>query len=278
MWRLRERRGDRPGFEVTPSPHASPRRPWRRIRWINDHPVVFFLMFVVIPVLALTVSVLDLMSNSSPQKPDESSAPAMTPPASSTGASPDAAQSKDMAEMQIGICLNKSYEATPCDAPHAFEVVSRGESCPEDEVLAYLGGSPGQDVLRPDLTFQPGAPGTEAACILQLPAGAEGMTAKDVLLGDQDDLWRRCLDELARDVPCAESHRAEWVSDGVEPGEAVDCTGRADVYLKTPFAQLSDDLELLQQGDGCLLSVRGDNLLTASLRRLGSAALPMIAN
>jgi hypothetical protein len=83
---------------------------------------------------------------------------------------------------------------------------------------------------------------------------------------------------VGRDVPCSEPHHDEIIIERAPPGEAVDCLARADDYLGTPFARHSDDLELLQQGEQCRLAVRSSNLLTASVRGLGTSALPLEPN
>jgi hypothetical protein len=59
------------------------------------------------------------------------------------------------------------------------------------------------------------------------------------------------------------------------PTDPLDCRARADAYLGRPFAQHEDDLKLVASGTACVVEVRGSNELTASLRRLGSSALPL---
>jgi hypothetical protein len=85
------------------------------------------------------------------------------------------------------------------------------------------------------------------------------------------------LDELAREISCDEIHKSEVIFDGPVTSGAVNCPGRVDAYLETPFANRSRDLELQQVDDTCVISARGRNVLTESLRRLGTASLPIQA-
>jgi hypothetical protein len=157
-----------------------------------------------------------------------------------------------------------------CDVPHAAEVFSTSD-CSVGALLGYLGGAAGEDVLRSDVAVQPRG----SACTVAAPGLTPSASVKDVLLDPAGDVWRRCLDEVDREVPCSTPHTAEVIfvqSDATEP---LDCRARADAYFGRPFAQHEDDLKLLESDSTCVVEVRGSNVLTASLRRLGSGALPL---
>jgi hypothetical protein len=79
------------------------------------------------------------------------------------------------------------------------------------------------------------------------------------------------------EISCSEPHSAEVIFEQSDPSEALDCESRANGYLDRPFSQYAADLRLLESGSTCVIEARGDNVLTASLRRLGANALPLEA-
>ncbi|TYP87224.1 hypothetical protein BD833_107164 [Blastococcus xanthinilyticus] len=176
----------------------------------------------------------------------------------------------------VGSCLDSGDAPAPCDGPHAAEVFATGD-CSETALLTYLGGQSGQDVLR-ELSTASLPTGDTVVCTVTAPEGAlAGGSHRDVLLSDAGDAWRRCVDHVEREVGCAQPHVAEVVFDRRDTADPLDCARRADDYLGTPFATKSADLRVLQDEQRCLLAVRGDNILTGSLRRLGSQSLPLQA-
>jgi hypothetical protein len=143
--------------------------------------------------------------------------------------------------------------------------------CSPDALVRHLGGVPGEDVLRP-LTIRPVGGGP--ACAVSDAGPLTGPLA-DILLDRSGDVFRQCLDEVDRSVPCSEPHTDEVIFQRAAPAESLDCEARADDYLDRPFDQLSDALRLVEAGDSCVLEVRSANVLTASVRRLGTSALPL---
>jgi hypothetical protein len=149
--------------------------------------------------------------------------------------------------------------------------------CSVSSLLRYLGGKADEDVLLSNLEIASTDAHGARLCTVSSPIGSLVGNNKDVLLSTAGDAWRRCLDELIREVACVNEHKSEVIYDGSSGADAVDCSRRADKYLGTPFAHRARDLELLQADRTCVISARGNNILTDSLRRLGTSALPLEA-
>ena len=180
------------------------------------------------------------------------------------------------AVLAVGDCLAADLTPTACDGEHASEVYSTS-GCTSDELVAYLGGRSGSDVLRSDLAIAeiPAEGGT--ACTVGLPGESLDGSSDGVLGSDAGDVWRRCTDANSAEVPCSVEHTAEVIFVQAASTEPLNCTARASDYLGTPFDRHSDDLEVVESGSTCLIQVRGDNVLTASVRDLRSTALPLEA-
>ncbi|MBM7806401.1 serine/threonine-protein kinase [Geodermatophilus bullaregiensis] len=176
----------------------------------------------------------------------------------------------------VGACLDDGGAVTSCAVAHAAEVVATGGDCDEAALLAYLGGVPGQDVLR-EVDLGARVVGDTPVCVVGVPAGSPAGSAQDALLDRAGDVWRLCYDQVGREVSCAEPHEQEVVAEGAA-GETLDCRARASAYLDRPFDQFATQLRLPEDATRCVVEVRGDNVLTASLRRLGSTALPVEAD
>ncbi len=189
-----------------------------------------------------------------------------------SGTDPSASASESIA---IGSCLDGHDAATACDAPHVSEVFNASGDCSDDALLQYLGGLPGQDILRVDLRLRPISTTGSLLCVVDKPSQALVSNSRDALLNRSGDPWRRCHDAIAREVSCAQPHTTEVVYEEQSAGEDLDCRTRADAYLEIPFARHAAELELLQDAKHCYVGVRGDDLLNGSLRRLGTKALPL---
>ena len=249
---------------------------WQWARKVNAHPVAYLLGFIAIPIIALGIDSVDLLHgwNDPPASTSPSSA------SSNSESSPPTAGASAIATQGAapeGSCLDADNEATPCDAPHVSEVFDATGDCSVTSLLRYLGGKPDGDVLLSSLEIASTDDHGASLCTVSSPIGSLVGNNEDVLLSTAGDAWRRCLDELMREIPCANEHKSEVIYDGISGGEAVDCARRADEYLDTPFAHRARDLELLQNDRTCVISARGDNILTGSLRRLGTSALPLEA-
>ncbi len=175
-----------------------------------------------------------------------------------------------------GTCLDAAGAPTSCAVPHAAEVVATDGSCDVAALLGHLGGVAGEDVLRSTVApVTRTVAGTET-CVVDVPADAPAGPARDVLLGADGDAWRRCGDQLGREVSCGQPHTTEVVAEA-SAGETLDCRERAGDYLGRPFDQVDGDLRLLEDASRCVVEVRGANVLVSSLRRLGAGALPIEA-
>jgi hypothetical protein len=154
-------------------------------------------------------------------------------------------------------------------------------SCDLVHLLDYLGGASGADVLRRDLDLRTvtASDGGVACTVGWLNTTLSG-PAKGVLPSPAGGAWRRCLDARSQAALCTGPHTAEVTYDRSEDGNGtapLDCPSRATAYLGRPFGQVSDRLRVDDDGRQCALSVRGNNVLTASLRDLRSNALPIEA-
>jgi serine/threonine protein kinase len=225
--------------------------------------VVGVLVVVVAAVLAVVLAT----------RPDDGTADPEALPETGTNTEP-AGDPAGGGTPVVGSCLDHSGAETSCDTGHVAEVFSESADCPAADLLSYLGGRPGEDVLRSELllTSLPGG-----GCAVRVPAGPVTGPSRDALLTRAGDVWRRCSDELSREVSCAEPHVAEVIFEQSAATEPLACADRADAYLAIPFDRVSEELRIVEEGPRCVLEVRGANVLTASLRRLATSALPLEA-
>ena len=272
---LSHRRRHGPDTRVTEQPPGnSGQRRWPLLEALSKHPLVTAAVVVATFLAAVAGFISDsglgsLISRGfdtgrvSDAAPTTSSSP-LPPPLSATPAS-----------IAVGSCLDDGGVPTACDTAHAAEVFDLSGNCSHSSLLDYLGGSPGQDVLRADVSIRSWQTDDLLACIVDEPVDARASSSQDSLLGRSGDVWRRCRDQLSREVTCADPHKAEVIYEQQAAGQSLDCKARADTYLQTPFDGHSEDLQLLQDGAYCYVEARGDSVLTHSLRRLGSSALPL---
>jgi hypothetical protein len=253
---------------------------WGRVQFFVDHPLVSLLVRVTVPLLAFAVAVATfyLTQVRGDHQGDPSPQSTLNAPTSSTTPEAGPHTSPPAATVSVGSCLDAGNHVTACDAAHSTEVISTMDDCNMETLLRYLGGIPSQDFLLSSISPTTASLGSGNVCLATGPSGALTTRIADVLLVPAGDAWRRCVDTAEREVACSSPHKSEFILDHAPSGEDVNCAGRADAYLGSPFARHSNDLELDPLGDGCLISVRGRNVLTASLRRLGAQALPIRAD
>lgn len=227
----------------------------RRTGW----RVVLAAAVLVLAVVAVLAFLLPRLGSGSAGTPDTG-----TTSGGSTGAPP--------AGLAVGDCLDNGGARVSCQGPHATEVYSTSD-CGSDQLLAYLGGRARFDVLRSDVVL--GQQG--GACTVGWSGSSLGSSSHGVLGTRAGDAWRRCLDSNGAELPCDQRHTAEVVYVRSDPTQQLDCTSLASDYLGTAIQNLEADLDARQDGDRCLVVVRGRNVLTASLAHLGANALPVEA-
>jgi hypothetical protein len=241
---------------------------WTRLHSISQHPIIV-LCGLILAALAAVAGIWsdsglrDLVTESPQSGPTTQYSIPPTPPVPEGSARPT-----------VGTCLDVGGSRTPCDTEHAAEVFNASGDCSSDALLGYLGGAAGEDVLRDNLPINTVILDAATVCSIGSPDGMLEGPNKDALLGSNGDRWRRCGDELGRDTSCAGPHKSEVVFDRGASAEPLDCPTRAEAFLGRPYGQVSDDLALRQNGRLCVIEVRGDNMLTRSLRRLGVGSEP----
>jgi hypothetical protein len=253
---------------------------------VSEHPTMKLIVQVVSIAAGITavltfvlVIVLgskgDTTSGSSSNSTTES-IPTTTSPSSMVDSSPATV-------LSFGACLSLKKEAVSCSVQHAAEVYVVGSHCNPTALLRYLGGVDRVDVLA--LTVESTNISTSGGLIcVASNADEQNLTGsvRNILATQSGDGWRRCLDNrFNREVNCSVTHTDEFVFAGaLAPGETLDCSSRAQTYLNAPVERFSGQLtvrEATSSGQsGCVVEALGSNLLTASVRRIGVQALPMI--
>jgi len=242
-----------------------------------DRPLVKTVIGLTVVVLAIVTFMVEVVPRLFPA-PDEDARQESTRSGGVDG--PETPGEASTAELEAGDCLSQAHEMVPCDGLHTFEVTSLGAPCSTDTLIAYLGGISGVDVLNPQVKSQEATVDGTAVCLLQKGTDRlSTMSARDSLLSPVGDAWRWCIDDdAARTVACDMPHTSEVISaqTGSEP---LDCERRASEYTETSLSRFTFELSVSARGSEgaqhCVIDVRGDNSLTASLRRLGSGALPI---
>jgi len=259
--------------ETVPEP---PRR-WRRLLPVALAAVLVVVAAVVVGVVVASRGGNGGASGTTPTPPTTvPSAVAAAPTAASTA--PATAESTATA-LAPGDCVDAAGAPAPCDAPHAAEVYSAG-GCATAALVGYLGGTPGEDPLTRLLTVGTAASAGGTVCTVTGPEPTRDRSDQGVLPTSDGGVWRRCTDTRGNDVLCTGPHAAEVVfdrSEAADTGVPLNCRERAGSYLGKPYDQVAGQLGLLDDPSRCLLVVRGDNVLTASLHGLRSSALPIEA-
>jgi len=178
-------------------------------------------------------------------------------------------------------CLSETNDPLPCDGPHLAEVIGPASDCSESTLARHLGGLPEVDGLTPDAGVAVMDIGGSPVCVGHRGAGVVLTAhARNALVNGRGDVWRWCIDDRSgRNVPCDEPHTAEVISEPPTNGEDLDCDRRADEYAATDLSAHAFELGVSPRGPAgaqqCVVAVRNDGLLTASLRGLRSKALPI---
>jgi hypothetical protein len=151
-------------------------------------------------------------------------------------------------------------------------------------MVSFLGGAPSIEVLTPSAGPTEIEANALTGCAVSAPDDASrSRSAAGILQGSDGDSWRRCLDDrIEQEIACSEPHTAEIVFVAAPAaGESLSCSERAEQYLDASPQRFAFELAVEQaQVDGkpgCVVSVLGANLLTASVRSIGTSSLPISA-
>lgn len=196
-------------------------------------------------------------------------------------------ETNDPAAFNTGDCLQLSKKNTrlaDCETEHNAQIIGVSGECTSNALLRFLGGTPDIDVVRADVTVQSGP---DNRCIAALPEEFDvRYSLENALASTNSESFRQCYDELlGQGVGCEQPHTGEVVK--VLPADSsgsLNCAAAAERYMGLPVAEVSDDLAVAPRtndGDSlkyCLVSVKGSNSLTSTIRDLGNSSLPIQAD
>jgi hypothetical protein len=234
----------------------------------------------IVAIVAGAWEVADRMNHDTASgKPSAGAASPATIPTATSSRSPSGSQ---ITPSTVGVkngCISSDNRPVDCDESHRYEAFP-GE-CAIDAMLDYMGGRAGLDVAF-------GHPIALGAGRCLLDSGREvSKSARDVLATDDgDDAWRRCYDSRRnRIIPCDEPHSGEYVATGGKSKASQDeCIAAAGAYMDRSVAANSELLRVQvinktdddQNSPRCLISIRGTQRLSASVRRIGVNTLPLV--
>lgn len=229
-------------------------------------------------VLGIGASVVTILAFVLPllaQGDESASPPSVTSTITSTG---ERTSGSTTPAPDPGVCL-ESQQLISCQRPHSVEVIGAGTSCTTSQLVSYLGGSPSVDVLNPDVRVSRGILQGKSVCVLGTPS-RQG-SARDALLHAGHGGWRWCVNLKRQQVAiaCDQRHDAEVVAVVAADGPAPDCFAAAAGYAATSWRALEPSLTArpasLNSKRVCVAEALGDNQLTATIRSIGTQALPI---
>ncbi|SFO52695.1 hypothetical protein SAMN05660359_04058 [Geodermatophilus obscurus] len=263
---------------VEPSPPPQP-------PWIERPGVKTFLgIGGFLAAVASVVIPLLLQSEDSASPTDtsfNSSAPTSSATPGATGTPEATGSAIASASVDVGDCLSPTNALLPCDGPHTAEVIGPESDCDTGTLVRYLGGVPEVDVLAPEAGIAIERVDDSPVCTARIGAGFVLTShARDAWVGGRGDEWRWCIDDRsAQNVHCTQPHTAEVISEPPLQGESLDCRRRANEYTATDLSRYAFDITVAPRGpegaQQCVIEVRTNSVLTASLRGLRSSALPI---
>ena len=182
---------------------------------------------------------------------------------------------------KVGTCLDEKAQAVACDTTHRYEVFGTAlasGTCARRDMMAYLGGSSRIDVLLAAVKPTRVTAGGSDACAVDIGSTLQAPVA-GVLASRRGDALRRCWDSrVDEEVPCSSAHSAEVIS-SPDSGTQT-CAQLAEQYLEAPLEEVRFDLRAVvvaAHPDECRIVVLGRSVLTASVRGLGTRAVPLVA-
>lgn len=232
-------------------------------------------------ILGAILAILPLV-NQPPSAPNDSAS--QTQPSSDARRNPTPTANDEAVAggLEPGICLSDSRsDATrvSCQLHHTTEVFATSGECNETSLITYLGGNPSIDILRNDLKI---GPLSDGACAVTFPSTLTATTSiQGALARDQSAMLRQCVNDITgADVDCGEKHTSEVIAifDKTE-SSVVDCDQVAAIYMGISpadlFKILKVDLESTSDGFRCVVTAKGGNQLTDTLRMLGTSSPPI---
>ena len=250
---------------------------------LKRHRVVLAIAGVVSAaalVVGLAADALDVWSAVAPSGAPSAGQAAPTAgggaaPSSTLHTSPPSASTQPST---AGCRTTRGGQSVDCLSPHRYEAISL--PCTAEHLVDLMGGDPKLDVL-----FDRPRPDGSAGCGVSLDE-EEDRSIREVLDIDaaQDDHWRRCVDMSgSRFTRCDLDHGGEYVGTGkARRAEQEDCDKAVSDYMRVPIDVHADTLRVravavVTENDParCLVSVRGTQPLTSSLRWLDTQAVPV---
>lgn len=165
---------------------------------------------------------------------------------------------------------------TACDRAHDQEVF-RSAECTTDSAIRYFGGVPSRDLILSAISVNRF---DDESCVVDLPKLATARMQNALERRDGDSLRWCVLDaDLLEGVPCDQPHFGE-VTYTSEPDSTVerDCLASVEDYLEKSLRDarplVSRDATLSGR-PSCLVTVTGNQKLTASVRNLVARSVPL---
>jgi hypothetical protein len=214
---------------------------------------------------------------------------APTTDTSTTGDPPTSSTAADVVPaLAVGDCLSADRQPLPCTAVHRYEVVATGTTeCTAAVAMSYLGGNPDLDILRAQFTFS-----DEQACLVADAGDADRSATIKGILAVTDPAagspFRLCRDDRTTptEVGCDVPHTSEFIGSlGVPAPNTADCEAAASAYLSRTYNDVSDRLKVTaiptsdpsSGSPSCVITTRGNAVLTQSIRNVRTNALPLRA-
>lgn len=185
----------------------------------------------------------------------------------------------------VGECLATDHHPTSCNAIHRYEVVAvNTRECNADVAMPYLGGNRDLDVMRASFVLD-----DYGSCLVANADNTDrSASVRGILLSSVGDSFRLCRDDrtVPTTVGCDTAHTSEFVGFPADTvPDQTDCEAAASAYMDLAVREISDRLSIgviptsTSSSDlpSCVITVRGNEVLTASVRNLRTNALPMTA-
>jgi hypothetical protein len=240
-------------------------------------------MAVLIPVgasVALVNDSLSIVDRLFPHGVAAADGNSTAPHSTETGASdgrPTSPASREASSTPNTYCESRLHVPTDCQLGHSYERLTG--PCTMENLVSFMGGNPAVDIVLARVASTK----VSNQCLIEFGKEVEG-SAEGVLGSNHDDSWRRCVERTRNAfVGCDQPHSGEYL--GANSGGLITqkaCERAAEVYLETSLSTVAEDLQVQSVRDlnsntfeaRCVLSVRGVQLLSGSVRGLRNARLP----